>query len=97
MEAAAAANFGSGVEKDLHLRVREYGRSNVAALHHHCAGCAEIALLADHPLADSRMNRDSRGSLGDVLFANALRYVSVVELHAIAIDLRLKRDLGIPG
>src|SRR5579885_1637078 len=97
METAVAANFRRGVEKDLYVRIWEDSGTDVAAFHYHSSRGAEIALLAYHPLADSRVNRDSRGCFRDILFSNALRDVHVIELHAIAVNLWLESDFGIPG
>src|ERR1700733_15470504 len=68
---AATANFGSSVEEDLDLCVREDGGADVAALHHDAAGLAQSALLLDHPSAKVRMDGHLGGSGGHVRLADA--------------------------
>ncbi len=83
--AAAAANLGSGVEKDLYLCVGEDGGANVATLHNDSAGLAQSALLPDHPSAKMGMDGYLGSGGGDVGLADATGDVHAVQEDPITV------------
>ncbi len=86
-----------GIEEDFHVSIRKYLGPDVAPFHHYAAFCSHRPLVFDHPFPNSRMNRNSRGALRDIGFADPLAHVAAVEHHAVAADRGLKLDLRVIG
>ena len=73
-----------GVHVEFHVRVREHGGADVAAVHDHPARLPHLALARDHVAAHRRMHGDARGGRADLLRPQRGGHVLSVEEHRAA-------------
>jgi hypothetical protein len=89
---------GVGVEEELHLGVGEHGRADVAAVEHHAALFAHLALARHHLDPHAGVDRDERRGPARLARARLAGHVVVVEQHALPavgeLDARRPQERG---
>src|SRR5260370_16411880 len=84
LNATLLADDRIGVEKNLHLGVRENFCPDVPPLHNHSAIDPQFALPSYHPFADFGVDRDSRCRFRYVGLTHAPGDVSSIKQHVIS-------------
>jgi hypothetical protein len=95
--AAQAPHFGSRVQKDFDFGMGKDNGADVAALHDHATGFAQLLLQANHPGANGGKDADARGRVGDDLIAQQAGDVFAVEQDAVFLLARLEMNGGFGG